>query len=117
MLNKKAVIECLMVYDALHKRSAYLDAVGLEVMGVKTLLKMFPEECKSAFVWSGRVRAYDVVSMIIPVPSTALMSPMQKKVWDYLMNFVNKAEEEGVLMHAHSGLTHILHGAESINTA
>ena len=33
-----------MVYDALHKKSAYLDAFahGLEVLGV---LNMFPEEC------------------------------------------------------------------------
>ena len=90
-----------MVYDALHKRSAYLDAFarGLEIMGIKTLLNMFPEECKQAFVWSGGVRAYDVISMITPIPSTAFMLPMQRKVWGFLLNFLNRAEEEGVLMH------------------
>ena len=41
-----------MMYGALQKRSAYLDALarGLEILGVKTLMNMFPEECKQAFV-------------------------------------------------------------------
>ena len=36
-----------MVYDALQKRTAYLDALarGLEVLGVKTLISMFPDVC------------------------------------------------------------------------
>ena len=98
MSNKKAVVECLMVYDALHKRSAYLDAFaqGLEVLGVKTLLNMFPEECKEAFVWDGTVRPYEVASRMIPVPVVEDMLPAQKKVWGYLMNFIENAEERGM---------------------
>ena len=50
--TKKAIIECLMVYDALQKRTAYLDALarGLEVLGVKTALSLFPEIFKAVFV-------------------------------------------------------------------
>ena len=61
-----------MMYDALQKRSAYPDALarGLEILGVKTLMNMFPEECKKAFLWDGRVRACEVASMTSPVPST-----------------------------------------------
>ena len=42
-----------MVYDALQKRTAYLDALArsLEVLGVKTLISMFPDVCKPSFVW------------------------------------------------------------------
>ncbi len=88
------------MYDALQKRSAYLDAFarGLEVLGVKTLLNMFPEECKKAFVWDGRVRACEVASMMSPVPSTDYMWPNQKKVWEYLMKFTENAKEGGMLI-------------------
>ena len=88
------------MYDALQKRSAYLDALarGLEILGVKTLMNMFPEECKKAFVWDGRVRACEVASMMSPVPSTDDMLPSQKKVWEFLVKFTEKAEEGGMLM-------------------
>ena len=88
-----------MMYDALQKRSAYLDALarGLEILGVKTLMNMFPEECKKAFVWDGRVRACEVASMMSPVPSTDDMLPSQK-VWEFLVKFTEKAEEGGMLM-------------------
>lgn len=64
-----------MMYDALQKRSAYLDALarGLNILGVKTLMNMFSEECKQAFVWDGRVRACEVASMMSPVPSTLVL--------------------------------------------
>ena len=89
-----------MVYDALHKRSAYLDAFaqGLEVLGVKTLLYMFPDVCKKAFVWDGRVKAYEVASMMSPVPGTDDMLPSQKKVWEYLLSFIENAQEGGMLI-------------------
>ena len=89
-----------MVYDALHKRSAYLDAFaqGLEVLGVKTLLNMFPEECKKAFVWDGRVRAYEVASRISPVPTIDDMLPEQRKVWEYLLSFIENAAEGGMFI-------------------
>lgn len=92
--NKKAIVECLMVYDALHKRSAYLDAFaqGLEKLGVKTLMSMFPEECKKAFVWDGTVKAHEVVSMMSPVPSICDMLPGQR-VWEYLIRFIENAKE------------------------
>lgn len=71
-------------------------AQGLEVLGVKTLLNMFPEECKKAFVWDGRVRPYEVASRMSPVPTVEDMLPAQKKVWGYLMNFIENAKEGGM---------------------
>lgn len=37
--NKKRIVECIMLYDALHKRRIYLDAFasGLEVFGMKKI--------------------------------------------------------------------------------
>lgn len=57
-----------MVYDALQKRTAYLDALshGLEVLGVKTALSLFPEIFKAAFVSDGKVWPYQVMAMLKP---------------------------------------------------
>ena len=37
--NRSAIIECIILYDALHQRTVYLDAIcsGLEVIGVRTI--------------------------------------------------------------------------------
>ena len=97
MPNKKAIVECIMVYDALQKRSAYLDAfaTGLDVLGVKRLISLFPELCKSAFVWDGKFTPLQVVSMMKPATPVETMDSNQKRVWGYLMKFVDTAEEEG----------------------
>ena len=44
-----------MVYDTLQKRTAYLDSLahGLEVLGVKILISMFPDVCQPVFVCRG----------------------------------------------------------------
>ena len=60
-------------------------------------MSMFPEECKKAFVWDGRVGAWEVTSMMLPVPSTSDMWPSQKKMWKFFVKFTEKAEG-GMLM-------------------
>ena len=87
-----------MVYDALQKRTAYLDALarGLEVLGVKTLISLFPEICKPAFVSDGKVKPYQVVAMLRPAVDINEMNVNQRKVWGFLLNFVNKIEEAGM---------------------
>ena len=89
-----------MVYDALQKRTAYLDALacGLEVLGVKILISMFPDVCKPAFVWDGKVWSYQVASMMKPVPGVHNMDTNQRRVWEYLMNFVNQVKEAGMFI-------------------
>ena len=81
-MPNKAIIECIMVYDALQKRSAYLDAftTGLHILGVKHLISLFPELCKSAFVWDGKITPLQVVSMKSTTPDET-MDSNQKRVW------------------------------------
>ena len=90
-----------MVYDALQKRSAYLDAFanGLDVFGIKQLISLFPEVCKPAFVWDGKVRPLQVASMMNPTPTVESMDLNQKRVWGYLMKFVDSAEEIGKIVY------------------
>ena len=92
------MIECLMVYDALQKRTAYLDALarGLELLGLKTALSLFPETFKEAFVSDGRVWPYQVLAMLKPAVPVDEMDTNQARVWRFLLNFVDKAEEAGV---------------------
>ena len=89
-----------MVHDALQKRSAYLDAFanGLDVFGLKCLISLFPEVCKPAFVWDGKIRPLQVASMMNPIPTIKSMDPNQKRIWEYLMKFVDSAEEAGEII-------------------
>ena len=45
------------MYDALHKRPLYLDAIGkgLDIFGIKKMISVFPEICKPAFVSDGKL--------------------------------------------------------------
>ena len=57
------------MYDALHKRTLYLDAIGkgLDVFGIKKMISVFPEICKPAFVNDGKLLPSDVLSKLKPV--------------------------------------------------
>ena len=91
-------MECILLYDALHKRRIYLDAFasGLEVFGLKTIISHFPEVFKAAFVCSGRVTSSNVIKMLQPNPNAANMNENVKRVWEYLMTFLNGATEKGI---------------------
>lgn len=46
-----AITESIILYEALHKRKVFLDAFGegMEVLGVLSLIQLFPEMMKPAF--------------------------------------------------------------------
>ena len=73
--------------------------VVLDVFGMKRMISLFPEVCKPAFVWDGRVRPLQVASMMKPTSTIESMDPNQKRVWGYLMKFVDSAEEAGEIVH------------------
>ena len=91
-------MDCILLYDALHKRRIYLDAFasGLEVLGLKTVISHFPEAFKAAFVFSGKITSSDVIKMLHPKPSTADMDESIKHVWKYLLTFLGAADERGI---------------------
>ena len=101
--NKKAIVECIIIYDALHKRTIYLDAfcAGLEVMGIKTMISLFPELCKPAFVADGAITSQRVTDMLKPhLPDKREdMNDDERRVWQYLVDFVSQANEEGRKFH------------------
>ena len=94
--NKKAIVECIVLYDVLHKRRIFLDAIGngLEVLGMCTLISHFPEVFKAAFVSSGRLGSNDVRELLKPV--TTNIDIDQIRVWGYLLMFIDQASESGM---------------------
>lgn len=96
--NKKAIVECILLHDALHKRRGHLDAIasGLEVLGVKTLISHFPHIMKRAFVCAGKVSSNDVGRMFRPNPTVMKMDKEQFCVWEFLLGFFNEAAESGL---------------------
>ena len=80
-----------MVYDALHKRKVFLDALGkgLEALGV---LEKFPEEMKPAFVSSGTVSPKDVLDIMKPQYSTSIFE--EKEVYEFLLEYVEQCTHE-----------------------
>ena len=93
--NKKRIVECILLYDALHKRRIYLDAFGsrLEALGMKILICHFPEVFKASFVYNGKITPSNVIKMLQPHPDAAIMNEDTKRVWDYLITFLNGATE------------------------
>lgn len=90
-------MECIILYDALHKRRIYLDefASGLEVLGLKTLISHFPETLKPLFVSTGELKAREVVELSKPNPSVSNMDEYQLRVWGYLLGFIDQASGAG----------------------
>ena len=88
-------MECIVLYDALHKRRIFLDAIGngLEVLGMRTLISHFPEVFKAAFVSSCRLGSNDVRELLKPVTN---MDIDQIRVWGYLLMFIDQANETGM---------------------
>lgn len=88
-----------MVYDALHKRSMYLDAIGkgLDVLGVRKMITLFPEQCKPAFVSDGTVSAAIVTSLlkVTEQRQDSELNDGEKRVWMYLHKFLEEASQPG----------------------
>lgn len=93
----KAIVECIVLHETLHKRRGFLDEIasGLEVMGVKTLMSHFPNIIKPAFVFEGEVKANDVERMLRPNPAVNEMDRHQFCVWEFLLAFIAEAEQSG----------------------
>lgn len=96
--NKKSIVDCILLYDALHKRRIYIDAFacGLEAVGVKTMISHFPELLKPLFVSTGIVKAKEVIKLLKSKPSVSAMDENQRSVREYLLAFINQASEAGV---------------------
>ena len=90
-------MECIILYDALHKRRIYLDAFasGLEVFGLKTLISHFPEILKPLFVSTGEIKPVEVIELLKPRPSVSSMDEYQRRVWGYLLAFIDRASGAG----------------------
>ena len=90
-------MDCILLYDALHKRRIYLDAfaTGLEVFGLKTILAHFPKIFKPAFVFSGKITSSEVINMLHPKIDTDDMEESIKQVWRYLLTFLGGSNERG----------------------
>ena len=98
MTNKSAIMECMLLHNALNKLRVHLDAFvdGLEVMGVKELISLFPNVMKPFFVHEGATRTNDVVKMLRPHPPMVQMNPSELHVWQYLLPFIiDSANEKG----------------------
>ena len=99
MANKAAIMDCIIVYDALHKRSIYLDALGkgLEVLGIRRMMTLFPEQCKPAFVSDGTISATIVISQLKVTEQRRdyELNDDEKRVWMYLHKFLEEASKPG----------------------
>ena len=76
----KVTCHTILVYDVLHKRKPFLDSLseGLEVFGIQTLIKLFPEIMKPLFVNSGDITSVDVIKIL--KPSLRIMNQEEKRL-------------------------------------
>lgn len=90
-------MECILLHNALHKLRVYLDdfARGLDSMGVKEMIILFPHLMKPFFVYGGATKVNDVLKMMRPDPPITQMDQRQLRVWQYLLAFINVANEKG----------------------
>lgn len=94
--HKSEIIESIMLYEALHKRKVFLDAFGegLEVFGVWSLIRHFPEEMRGALVAPDSISASDVVK-IVTLPH-AIEDKDERRVWDYFTAFLQSSPESSM---------------------
>ena len=74
----------------------------------------FPEVFRGAFVCDDKVTSSDIIKMLQPNPNAASMNENVKRVWEYLMTFLNGATEKGAVMYyltllAHNESIHVYH--------
>ena len=83
-----------MVFDALHKRKAYIDALGegLDVFGVLTFIKKFPEEMKPVLVCDGQLTPENVIAILRT--ETGLTREKDRVFLYYLVEFIKQCSME-----------------------
>ena len=59
-------MDCILLYDALHKGRIYLDAFAseIEVLGLENIIVHFPEIFKPALVFSGKIMLSCVINIL-----------------------------------------------------
>ena len=92
----QAILEAIMVFDALHKRKLFLDSFGegLEVFGVLSFIQKFPAEMKSAFVSKGILSPEDVLKILTPKAAVDNMSDKETRVYHFFKNYVNQCTDK-----------------------
>lgn len=92
-----------MVFDALHKRKAFVDSLGegLEVFGIVSFMKKFPEEMKPILVCDGQLTPESVIAILRPEIGTT-MTRDESRVYSYLVDFIKqcsvKREYDNVML-------------------
>ena len=99
-----------MLHEVLYKRKPFLGSFseGLQVLGVRVMIRHFPDVFKPAFVFSGQVTPADVLKILQSRPDEGEMSENIKRVWEYVQSFVEAADSDGnVYIIVQSCLMHI----------
>ena len=65
------------------------------MFGIKKAITLFPHVMRSLFVSSGKIHAEDVRKMFRPQPGVMNMNSMELRIWEFLLSFVDNAEENG----------------------
>ena len=65
---------------------------------MKTVISLFPELCKPAFVADGAVISQRVIDMLKPhlADKRETMNDDERRVWEFLVDFANHATKEGI---------------------
>lgn len=97
MSNIPAIVETIILHEALYKRKPFLDSFsdGLQVLGVRDMICHFPNIFKPAFVFSGHVTPADVLKILHPKPDESGMDENTKRVWKYVTLFIEAADSDG----------------------
>ena len=69
---------------------------------MKTLISTFPLVMKSAFVSDGKIGSEDVRRKLSPNPGVLIMDENQLHVWEYLLAFIDQADEKGLFVTMHT---------------
>uniref|UniRef100_A0A1X7SYT3 HECT domain-containing protein n=1 Tax=Amphimedon queenslandica TaxID=400682 RepID=A0A1X7SYT3_AMPQE len=95
--NKDAIIQTLMIHDALHRRKAFIDCFcdGLEVYGLFTLMKGFPQLFEQVFI-SSDMSCDDVIGCInLPTQFISDLSDDECSVVFELHDYLRQLSLEG----------------------
>ena len=96
MHSLQAILENIMVFDALHKRKLFLDTFGegLEVYGVLSFVQKFPAEMKPVFVSRGILSPEDVLKILSPNPTVDNMIDKERRVYRFFQNYVKQCTDK-----------------------
>jgi len=99
--NIPAIVESIILHEALHKRKPFLDSLadGLQVLGVRDMICHFPDVFYKTFVFSGEVTPSEVLAILKPLPDEKEMNKNAKRVWKYVMEYIEDADSHGIIVY------------------